>query len=97
MGKTMTESRLEQLQRRESETMKKLSETLAALEETLFMDVKALEPKERVSLYAKLVGYILPKATNERKASSEKEEKNTLREHLKVFGNVLDNLSAAEA
>lgn len=96
MGKTMTESRLEQLRKREAETMKKLSETLAALEETLFMDVKALEPKERVSLYVKLVGYILPKAATERKASSEKEEK-TLREHLKVFGNVLDNLSAAEA
>lgn len=79
------------LKARGEKTMRKLDETLTELEKTLLDDVRMIEPKDRVSLYAKLMSYVMPKAVPNR--GKTKDEQDSMREHLKVFDNVLANLA----
>lgn len=85
------------LREREQKTVKKVDELLSELELYIVDDVKKLEPKERVSLYAKLIKLVITPAANEsRKGKTSKGDEMMNMEHLSVFGNVL-SASKAEA
>lgn len=78
------------LRDREQKTIQKLDETLSELEAHIVEDVKMLEPKERVSLYAKLIKYIITPAANETKGKkAAKGDEMMDMKHLSIFGNVL--------
>ena len=78
------------LREREQKTIQKLDETLSELEAHIVDDVKMLEPKERVSLYAKLIKYVITPAANETKGKkASKGDELMDMNHLSIFGNVL--------
>lgn len=86
------------LREREQKTIKKLDETLSKLEEHIVEDVELLEPKERVSLYAKLIKYVVTPAANEsRGARASKNDEMSNMDHLSIFGNVLNAARSSEA
>lgn len=77
------------LRERESKTYKKLDETLSKLEEFIIEDVENLAPRERVSLYAQLIKYVITPAKAEAKGRAAKEGNMMRFDHASVFGNVL--------
>ena len=78
------------LREREQKTIQKLDETLSELEAHIVDDVRMLEPKERVSLYAKLIKYVITPAANEAKGKkASKGDELMDMNHLSIFGNVL--------
>ncbi|MDE6493066.1 MAG: hypothetical protein K2L50_00590 [Bacteroidales bacterium] len=83
------------LREREQKTVKKVDDLLSELELYVIDDVKKLEPKERVSLYAKLIKLVITPAANEsRKGKGAKGDEMIGMEHLSVFGNVLSTAKA---
>ncbi|MCM1169976.1 MAG: hypothetical protein NC048_10045 [Bacteroides sp.] len=87
----------ENLQERKKKTLDKLDETLSELEKTIVEDVYMLEPKERVSLYVKLLKFVIPTAQAEAKGKSVKDEAKADTERFSIFGNVLNASRGAEA